>query len=186
MTSSIAIQDVLEGIGLDGYRVRRSVHATFLLMTMVRLMMMRSMDSRSCDRPLPIPLLAQSLRALLDHPTTAGRPNAALRNLRARAKVQARIKRLSSGNPGDIKPVGAGVSELALGSLQNMKDLPPSAASYKRTPIFEESTTPSGLLSSHSTKTGVWGRIVVLKVASSTVSWSRSLKKSSWGRSKLE
>ena len=30
MTSCIAIKDVLEGIGLDGYRVRRSVHATFL------------------------------------------------------------------------------------------------------------------------------------------------------------
>jgi tellurite resistance-related uncharacterized protein len=44
-----------------------------------------------------------------------------------------------------------------------MKDLPPSAAPYKRTPIFEQGTTPSGLLSSHSTKTGVWGKIIVLK-----------------------
>lgn len=35
-----------------------------------------------------------------------------LRDLRARARVQARIERLIGGNPGDIKPVGSGVSEL--------------------------------------------------------------------------
>ena len=35
-----------------------------------------------------------------------------LRDLRARARIQARIDRLSLGNPGDVKPVGSGVSEL--------------------------------------------------------------------------
>jgi putative addiction module killer protein len=37
-----------------------------------------------------------------------------LRDLRGRAKVLARIERLSGGNPGDTKPVGAGVSELRI------------------------------------------------------------------------
>ena len=35
-----------------------------------------------------------------------------LRDLRAKANVQARVERLISGNPGDVRPVGAGVSEL--------------------------------------------------------------------------
>ena len=35
-----------------------------------------------------------------------------LRDLRARARVQARINRLADGNPGDAKSVGGGVSEL--------------------------------------------------------------------------
>lgn len=37
-----------------------------------------------------------------------------LRDLRARARVQARLDRLAEGNPGDVKPVGAGVSELRI------------------------------------------------------------------------
>jgi putative addiction module killer protein len=37
-----------------------------------------------------------------------------LRDLRGRAKVLARIERLIGGNPGDTKPVGAGVSELRI------------------------------------------------------------------------
>ena len=37
-----------------------------------------------------------------------------LRDLRERAKVLARIERLIGGNPGDAKPVGAGVSELRI------------------------------------------------------------------------
>ena len=35
-----------------------------------------------------------------------------LKDIRARARVQARIERLAFGNPGDAKPVGEGVSEL--------------------------------------------------------------------------
>lgn len=37
-----------------------------------------------------------------------------LRDLRARARVQARVERLIHGNPGDVKPVGEGVSELRI------------------------------------------------------------------------
>jgi len=38
-----------------------------------------------------------------------------LRNIHARARVQARVERLATGNPGDVKPVGEGVSELRIG-----------------------------------------------------------------------
>ena len=37
-----------------------------------------------------------------------------LRDIHARARVQARIERLAAGNPGDVKPVGEGVSELRI------------------------------------------------------------------------
>jgi putative addiction module killer protein len=37
-----------------------------------------------------------------------------LRDLRARARVQARLDRLVDGNPGDTRPVGEGVSELRI------------------------------------------------------------------------
>jgi putative addiction module killer protein len=39
---------------------------------------------------------------------------AVLLDLRARAKVQARIERFSGGNPGDVKPIGAGVSRMRI------------------------------------------------------------------------
>ncbi len=39
---------------------------------------------------------------------------AGLRDGRARARVNARIRRLSIGNPGDAKPVGSGVSEMRI------------------------------------------------------------------------
>lgn len=35
-----------------------------------------------------------------------------LRDMRARARILVRVERLASGNPGDVKPIGEGVSEL--------------------------------------------------------------------------
>jgi putative addiction module killer protein len=37
-----------------------------------------------------------------------------LKDIGARARVQVRIERLIDGNPGDVEPVGEGVSELRL------------------------------------------------------------------------
>lgn len=37
-----------------------------------------------------------------------------LRDRQAQARINARIRRLSLGNPDDVKPVGAGVSELRI------------------------------------------------------------------------
>jgi putative addiction module killer protein len=37
-----------------------------------------------------------------------------LRDPQARARINARIRRLSLGNPGDVKPVGSGVSEMRI------------------------------------------------------------------------
>jgi putative addiction module killer protein len=37
-----------------------------------------------------------------------------LRDTNARARIQARIDRLIEGNPGDVRPVGQGVSEMRI------------------------------------------------------------------------
>jgi len=37
-----------------------------------------------------------------------------LQDIRARARILVRIERLAAGNPGDVKPVGEGVSELRI------------------------------------------------------------------------
>ncbi len=37
-----------------------------------------------------------------------------LRDISARARVLARIERLAAGNPGDVAPIGEGVSELRI------------------------------------------------------------------------
>ena len=38
----------------------------------------------------------------------------ALSDIRARARILARVERLAAGNPGDVKPVGEGVSEMRI------------------------------------------------------------------------
>ncbi len=38
----------------------------------------------------------------------------ALRDLKGRARVDMRMRRLADGNPGDVRPVGKGVSELRI------------------------------------------------------------------------
>lgn len=37
-----------------------------------------------------------------------------LHDLQARARIQVRIERLAAGNPGDVRPVGEGISELRI------------------------------------------------------------------------
>lgn len=37
-----------------------------------------------------------------------------LRDIQARARIQARMERFVAGNPGDVEPVGEGVSELRI------------------------------------------------------------------------
>ena len=39
---------------------------------------------------------------------------AGLRDIRAKSRIDVRIKRLALGNPGDVKPVGEGLSELRI------------------------------------------------------------------------
>ncbi len=43
-----------------------------------------------------------------------------------------------------------------------MKTFPADLVFYKKTPEFTADSTPKGLLKDHSTKEGVWGKIIVL------------------------
>lgn len=44
-----------------------------------------------------------------------------------------------------------------------MKKIPLEKTPYKKTPTFDEESVPSGLLKDHSTRSGVWGKIVTLE-----------------------
>jgi len=44
-----------------------------------------------------------------------------------------------------------------------MKTLPAHVTAYKRTPEFTATSIPKGLLRAHSTRSGTWGKIVVLE-----------------------
>ena len=44
-----------------------------------------------------------------------------------------------------------------------MQTLPDNCISYKQTPVFDEHSIPAGLLRAHQTKSGTWGKIVVLE-----------------------
>lgn len=37
-----------------------------------------------------------------------------MKDIRAAARIQMRLDRLAAGNPGDVKPVGGGISELRI------------------------------------------------------------------------
>jgi putative addiction module killer protein len=37
-----------------------------------------------------------------------------LRDINARARILARVERMATGNPGDVRPVGEGVSEMRI------------------------------------------------------------------------
>lgn len=49
--------------------------------------------------------------------------------------------------------------------MSTMKELPADVSSYKRTPEFDETSVPDGLLKAHQTKVGTWGKIVILSGA---------------------
>jgi hypothetical protein len=51
-----------------------------------------------------------------------------LRDARARARIQIRIDRMSLGNPGDVRPVGAVVSELRIDHGPDTACISPGAA----------------------------------------------------------
>lgn len=46
-----------------------------------------------------------------------------------------------------------------------MKELPSKVEFYRRTSDFTETSIPKGLLRSHSTKPGTWGKIVIVEGA---------------------
>ena len=42
-----------------------------------------------------------------------------------------------------------------------MKNLPETLTLYKTTPVYDQATVPKGLLRSHNTKEGSWGKIII-------------------------
>lgn len=43
-----------------------------------------------------------------------------------------------------------------------MKEFPKNVVAYSKTATFTQSTIPKGLLNSHTTKAGTWGKICIL------------------------
>lgn len=68
---------------------------------------------------------------------------------------------LSAFRKNELRPTGLSTG-CGLGYKLTMKTLPGSVNAYKKTPIFDETTVPSGLLKDHHTKASVWAKIVVL------------------------
>jgi putative addiction module killer protein len=68
-------------------------------------------------RDLPVRILHDTLAMRIievRQTTTYAKWFAGLRDRAAKAHIDIRIRRLSLGNPGDVKPVGEGVSELRI------------------------------------------------------------------------
>jgi len=53
-------------------------------------------------------------------------------------------------------------------------DIPADVHKYAESPIFTENTVPEKLTTLHDTKSGVWGRLCVLRQATSGLSALRS------------
>ena len=65
----------------------------------------------SLSRILPDPSGAAGKRHSHGPSLATNNLTAPLRDVRARARMLVRVERLATGNPGDVKPVGEGVSE---------------------------------------------------------------------------
>jgi len=44
-----------------------------------------------------------------------------------------------------------------------MRSIPSHVVAYKKTPEFDETCIPKGLLKAHQTKDGVWGKIIIVE-----------------------
>lgn len=44
-----------------------------------------------------------------------------------------------------------------------MKNLPDHLSPVRKTPEFDETSIPKGLLKAHQTKAGVWGKVVIME-----------------------
>lgn len=85
----------------------------------LRIQNVRWFSAKSIQRCVPnltMRSLSATLRGMLEvrKTDTFAKWLDGLRDIRARARVQVRIERLAAGHPGDVKPVGEGVSEMRI------------------------------------------------------------------------